>query len=340
MKEGLIMQLQLLDCTLRDGANVVGKGFPADITKMVIEGLLENNIKVIEYGNASGIGAYEVSNMIAPLNDQEYLDLAKPYADQAELGMFLNAARYRERYVGQAADNGMKFLRVGAEPGMYAQALAPIKEIKKRGMKARYSLMKAYLASPQKLSEEAKLLQDCGLDEITIMDSAGTMMPDDVAEYTSALVSAVEIPVGFHGHNNLGMSSANAIAAYRHGARVLDCGLMGMARSAGNLATENAVVLMQKIGELEEIDMFCLLDFIDQELAPKMAEHNYYAPVKPMDLILGYSGAHSSYQKTFQRVAEENQVPVYKLISVVSELNKRNPTAAQMEAIANYVKGS
>ena len=71
--------MKLFDCTLRDGANVLGKGFPADLTEMMLQGLIENGITAIEYGNAGGIGAYEVSNSIAPLTDLEYLDLVQPY---------------------------------------------------------------------------------------------------------------------------------------------------------------------------------------------------------------------------------------------------------------------
>ena len=43
--------MYLFDCTLRDGANVIGKGFDARLTRMMIEGLIRSNIKVIEMGN-------------------------------------------------------------------------------------------------------------------------------------------------------------------------------------------------------------------------------------------------------------------------------------------------
>lgn len=329
----------LLDCTLRDGANVLGKGFPANITKMVIEGLIANNITVIEFGNAGGIGAYDVSNMIAPLTDIEYLDLAKPYMDKAELGMFLNSKRYVKKSVKLAADYGLKFLRVGGEPGMEKDVQTCVHDIKNAGMKVRYAMMKAYLASPKSLSKKAKFLQDMGVDEITIMDSAGVMLPSMVEEYTQALVNDLEIPVGFHGHNNLGMSAANALAAYQNGAVAIDCGLMGMARSAGNLATENAVVLMQMFDELERVNLYGLLDFIDTKLAPEMNRHGYRAAITPTDLILGYSGAHSSFEKSFKKVAAEKKVNEYELIKAVSALNRRDPSETQMNAVAEYLKG-
>ena len=70
--------MQILDCTLRDGANVVGKGFDAKLTRLMIEGLIRSNIKTIEMGNALGLGAYEANGSIAPLTDVEYLQLVQP----------------------------------------------------------------------------------------------------------------------------------------------------------------------------------------------------------------------------------------------------------------------
>ncbi|MCF2661544.1 tripartite tricarboxylate transporter permease [Pseudoflavonifractor phocaeensis] len=248
----------LMDCTLRDGANVVGKGFSAEITDMVLDGLTACHVPIIEFGNAGGIGAYEVAGFTAAETDQTYLDIAKKYLDRgSELGMFLNAKRYREKNVALAKESGLSFLRVGADAGDADISLQAIRDIKAGGLKAFYSLMKAYLLTPDQLAEEGKKLEAAGLDQITIMDSAGTMLPDQVAEYTRKLTAAVSIPVAFHCHNNLGLSAANAIAAYENGAAILDCGLMGMARSAGNLS--QAMVLCEqhlafKRGEHRTVD--------------------------------------------------------------------------------------
>ena len=136
--------------------------------------------------------------------------------------------------------------------------------------------MKAYLLTPAELAEEAKKLEAAGLDEYTIMDSAGTMLPDQAAAYTEALADALSIPVAFHCHNNLGLSAANALAAAQNGAKILDCGLMGMARSAGNLPTEVCVAMMQRHGQMMDVDLFGMLDFIENRLQPAMETHNYH----------------------------------------------------------------
>ena len=329
----------LMDCTLRDGANVVGKGFSAEITDMVLDGLTACHVPIIEFGNAGGIGAYEVAGFTAAETDQTYLDIAKKYLDRgSELGMFLNAKRYREKNVALAKESGLSFLRVGADAGDADISLQAIRDIKAGGLKAFYSLMKAYLLTPDQLAEEGKKLEQVGLDQITIMDSAGTMLPDQVAEYTRKLTAAVSIPVAFHCHNNLGLSAANAIAAYENGAAILDCGLMGMARSAGNLATEICVAIMQRRGEMGDIDLYGMLDFIDQRLQPAMAAHQYHNPVTPLDLTLGLSGCHSSFVKKFKTIAQEKQVNLFKLIVEVSAIDQKSPSEELIAKVADTLK--
>lgn len=333
------MSITLMDCTLRDGANVVGKGFSAELTDLVLDGLTASHVPLIELGNAGGIGAYEVAGFTAAETDQTYLDIAQKYLDRgSELGMFLNAKRYREKNVALAKENGLSFLRVGADAGDADIALQAIADIKKSGLKAFYSSMKAYLLTPDQLAEEGKKLEDAGLDQITIMDSAGTMLPDQVAEYTQKLARAVSIPVAFHCHNNLGLSAANAIAAYQNGAAILDCGLMGMARSAGNLATEICVAIMQRYGQMKDIDLYGMLDFIDKRLQPAMAQHSYHNPVTPLDLVLGLSGCHSSFVKKFKTVAEEKQVNLFKLIVDVSAVDQKAPSEELIAQVAETLR--
>ncbi len=333
------MKLQLMDCTLRDGANVVGKGFSEKLTEMMLRGLTDAHVPFIEYGNAGGIGAYEVAGFKDALPDEEYLKIAQPFLPKSKIGMFLNARRYRDYYIAMAAAHGMSFLRVGADAGDGNKiSVEPIASIKRHGMMAFYSLMKAYLLTPEQLAEEGKLLEDAGLDQITIMDSAGTMTPDQVAAYTENLAHAVSIPVAFHGHNNLGLSAANAVAAYQNGAAMLDCGLMGMARSAGNLATELAVAIMQRYEELLDIDLFSLLHFIEDTLEPAMKQHSYHNPVKPYDIILGFSGCHSNFGKIFKAVAKETEVDLFKLTCRVSKTNQKAPSEEEIRTVAATIK--
>ena len=313
--------MKIMDCTLRDGANVVGNGFSPELTKMMIEGLLRSNIRIIEMGNAKGLGATEKGSP-APISDVAYLDLIHPYLGQAEIGMFLNAKRFEADNVAMAADKGISFLRLGADAGDGASTYEKAAVIKQHGIKVRYSLMKAYLLTPEELAEEAAGLEAHGVDEVTIMDSAGTMHPADAGAYVEALKARVKIPVGFHCHSNLGLSAANALAAAEHGADIL----------------ELAVALMHQQGKALDVDLYKLLEFEDQELIPAMEKEGYHAPLKPKDLILGYSGAHSSFMRTFKAVAQDCGVDLYHLIVETSKVDRKSPSEDLMRQVAAQIK--
>lgn len=330
--------MNLFDNTLRDGGNVVGHGFSEELTACVVRGLLEAGIRDIEMGNCKGLGAYEQLNAVSAPSDEAYFRAVRPYLGQGRIGMFLLAKCAEEKAVRAAADAGLDFLRVGANAGDGETAVKAVALVKRAGLVCRYSLMKAYVSTPEELAAEARMLQDAGVDKITVMDSAGTMFPEDAAEYVSFLKEAVSIPVGFHGHSNLGLSQANALAAVRAGADEIDCGLLGMARSAGNCATELAAAALKKAGYLPEVDLYGLLDFLERELIPAMEPWGYRPAVEPTDLMLGLSGCHSNFLPMFRRVAEEEGVSLLRLISGVSAIDRKDPGERLLRDVAAQLK--
>ena len=129
--------VKLMDCTLRDGGNVVGKGFNAYITDIVLDGLTACHVPTVDFGNAGGIGAYEVAGFTKAETDATYLEIAQKYLNRgSELGMFLNAKRYMKKSVVAAKEAGLSFLRVGADAGDAAVSIPAIRDIKAEGLKA------------------------------------------------------------------------------------------------------------------------------------------------------------------------------------------------------------
>ena len=328
----------LFDNTLRDGGNVVGHGFSLELTESIVKGLLAAGIQDIELGNCKGLGAYEQMGATNAPSDEAYFQVVQPYLSQGRMGMFLLAKCATEERVQRAASAGLEFLRVGANAGDGAGSVEAVKMVKAAGLTCRYSLMKAYVSSPEELAAEARMLQEAGVDKITIMDSAGTMFPEEAAAYTRALKAAVSIPVGFHGHSNLGLSQANALSAAAAGADEIDCGLLGMARSVGNCATELAAATLEKKGYLKGVDLYKLLDYLEAELIPSMEAYNYHAAVGPVDLMLGLSGCHSNFLPIVRKVAEEEGVSLLRLIAGVSAIDRKNSSEALLREVAGKLK--
>ncbi len=86
-------------------------------------------------------------------------------------------------------------------------------------------------------------------------------------ERITILVDKLNIPVGFHAHNNLGMGIANSVTALEAGATILDGSARGFGAGAGNAQLEVLVPVLDKLGYDTGIDMYKLFDAA--ELAEK-----------------------------------------------------------------------
>ena len=69
-----------------------------------------------------------------------------------------------------------------------------------------------------------------------------------------------------------------------------------------------------------------------------MEKEGYQAPIRPLDLILGCSGAHSSFSGKFRAVAEETGVDLYRLIVEVSKTDRKAPSEELMRAAAEELR--
>jgi hypothetical protein len=92
------------------------------------------------------------------------------------------------------------------------------------------------------------------------MDSAGAYFPEDVTAKIGLLAEKLEIPVGFHAHDNLGLSIANSLAAIDAGARIIDGTAKGFGAGAGNAPLELLAAILGKRKFSTRIDLYKALD--------------------------------------------------------------------------------
>ena len=101
-------------------------------------------------------------------------------------------------------------------------------------------------ANPSFLARAAKAAGRIGVDRFRIADTVGVWAPFHVHASLSELHEAVpDLPLGFHGHNDLGMATANTLAAVMAGANSVDVTVNGLGERAGNAALEEVVMAMR-----------------------------------------------------------------------------------------------
>ena len=88
-----------------------------------------------------------------------------------------------------------------------------------------------------------------GATTINIPDTVGYTAPKESADLISMLIDKVpgtdEIIFATHCHNDLGMATANSLAAVDAGARQIECTINGLGERAGNTALEEVVMALK-----------------------------------------------------------------------------------------------
>ncbi|QDY69610.1 2-isopropylmalate synthase [Qingshengfaniella alkalisoli] len=88
-----------------------------------------------------------------------------------------------------------------------------------------------------------------GATTINIPDTVGYTAPRESADLIRRLIETVpgadEIVFATHCHNDLGMATANSLAAVEAGARQIECTINGLGERAGNTALEEVVMAMK-----------------------------------------------------------------------------------------------
>jgi 2-isopropylmalate synthase len=97
-----------------------------------------------------------------------------------------------------------------------------------------------------------------GATTINIPDTVGYTAPAESAELIRRLIAECEggdeVVFATHCHNDLGMATANALAAVAGGARQIECTINGLGERAGNTALEEVVMAMKRAPRHHAVD--------------------------------------------------------------------------------------
>src|SRR6202012_2929853 len=138
-----------------------------------------------------------------------------------------------------------------------------INYVREQGKEVWGILMMTHMASKEVLLEEARKMQSYGATAIVLMDSAGAFLPADVEAKIGHLAENLFVPVGFHAHNNVGLSVANSITAINAGATIVDATACGFGAGAGNTPIELMAAAMFQMKIDSNLDLYKVLDTAD-----------------------------------------------------------------------------
>ncbi|KAF5033810.1 4-hydroxy-2-oxovalerate aldolase [anaerobic digester metagenome] len=322
--------MELLETTLRDGSYAIDFKFTAQDTGLIASELERCGFRLIEIGHGVGMGATARGKGDAAETDEDYLKAAAENLRTAKFGMFCIPGIATLDDVDMACANGAGFLRIGTNANEAEAARPFIERAKKQGLLVAANLMKSYTMSPELFAQKAKCCEEYGADILYVVDSAGGMLPRDLERYFLAAKEQLGIPLGFHGHNNLGLAVAHSLQALELGAEIVDCSLQGLGRSAGNAATETLVAVLERMGRNPGIDLLRVLDVGERYIQPLMRGRG----VSSLDTVMGFAQFHSSYMGMIRKYAGKYRIDPRRLIIETCKVDRVNAPAELLDRLA------
>lgn len=320
-------QVLISDPTLRDGSHAVRHQLTLEHMMLYAELAEAAGIPILEVGHGNGVGASSLQLGESLVSDADMLIGCREKLVNTKLGIHvIPGFATINKDLKNAIDIGVNVVRVASHCTEADITKRHIEYARERDVEALGVLMMSHMASAIELLEEAKKMQSYGAQAIILMDSAGAYLPSDVSERISRLVDGLEIPVGFHAHNNLGMAISNSITALERGAVILDGTIRGFGAGAGNAQLELLVAVLERTGYKTGIDLFKLLDAAD------IAESHFakIPHVSSTSIVSGLSGVFSGFAKPVERISRGFGLDPK---DILFELGRRKVVAGQEDII-------
>ncbi len=223
----------LIDSTLREGAQTFGVYYSEEDKRRIILGLILVGVEEIELGWAGMPNLKPLHRWAEALGSKMFFTVWSPL---------------REKDLQALARCGVRRVHMGV-PASDAHIVKRLR-LDRREMKARLvrtmaaardlgfvyislGLEDVSRADPDFAMRLAETAQSRGADRIRLSDTVGLLTPLRTAELIRRFTSRLDVPVAFHGHNDFGMATANAITALESGAACVDVSVLGVGERAG-----------------------------------------------------------------------------------------------------------
>ena len=326
-------RIKIIDATLRDGSHAVKHKLTKQQIRDYCIAIDDVGMDTVVVGHGNGLGASSLQVGLSDLSDNAMLEVARSNLKNTKLGVYMipGFGTIRDN-LKPAIDIGIDVVKIGCHCTEADTTKQHIEYAKNAGKTVYGILMMYHTASTKKIVEEAKKMEDYGANGIIIMDSAGASTMSMVKNTFSELMENIDVRLGFHAHNNLGIAVANTMIAINEGATIVDATTRGFGAGAGNCQIEAIIALLQKENISTSVDLFKLMDCSEKIVK------NFSSIDKGLDdisIVNGVAGIFSGFKIHVQNAAREFEVDPREILL---ELGRRKVIGGQEDVIVEVAK--
>lgn len=242
--------LLIFDTTLRDGEQAPGFSLQIDQKVRMALQLEALGVDIIEAGFpiASDADAEAVRRISLTLHSTIVAALARCAAGDVDRAAWSIAPARRGRIHTFIATSDLHLdrkLRMRREDALDA-AVTAVTRARGYTDDVEFSAEDATRSDPDFLCRTVEAVIAAGASTINLPDTVGYSSPDDLAAFFTAVMTRVpnadKAVFSTHCHDDLGLATANSLAAIGAGVRQVECTINGIGERAGNASLEEIVM--------------------------------------------------------------------------------------------------
>ncbi len=286
-------KVTVFDTTLRDGEQAAGVCFSVRDKVEIASQLASMHVDVIEAGfpGASPMEQEAVRAVAAEVRDATVCGLARAVSEDVDAAgkALRGAARPRIHVFVNASDIHLAHQLRRTRDQVIAMAEAAVRRARSHTDDVEFSPMDATRADPDFIARITRVALRAGARTLNVPDTVGYVLPDRLERMLRDLRKRVpeleEAVLSFHGQDDLGLATANTLAAIRAGARQVEVAVNGIGERAGNTSFEEVLMAIRVHGS--DLDVHTDVDPLGIYAISRLVEERSRIPVPPNKAIVG-----------------------------------------------------
>jgi 4-hydroxy 2-oxovalerate aldolase len=312
--------IQLLDCTLRDGGYVNDWEFGHNNLISIYERLVDAGVDMIEVGFLDDRRPYDWNRSIFPNTESVDRIWASTRKRPTMVVAMIDYGTCDIANLQPADETMVDVIRVIFKKHLRQEAIEYCRQVKALGYKVCAQLVSVTTYTEEELADLIALVNDVEPYAVSMVDTYGLLNPRELRRIYKQLDNGVKpgIRIGFHAHNNFQLAYANCIAFLEYESKhdlLVDGTLYGMGKSAGNAPLELLIMELNNHYE-KHYDVHPVLEAIEESI---------------MDF---YQKSPWGYKMFFYLSAENGVHPSY----VSDYQQKRNLSLSDMDAVLGEIQ--